>query len=121
MSRCSVPIAAAWARPWTIWRVVDGSGDGQGAVLGHQVRECATGHQHHGDDRYPVDLVAAEDVDGVWMAERGGDAALAHKSRAIRVAREPGGERLGPSPFVSLRVSGCEVRWHPRAECSRTA
>ena len=112
MSRCRIPSAAAASRPATTWRIASTAAAGASGVPSTtQILQRAAGRQLHRDDRKALHLGGAEDVDGVRMAERGGELPLAEEPLALLVVAEPAAQdlhrdRAGRSRFPRPRRPG---------------
>ena len=87
----------------------------QGTLGGDAILQRAAGQQLHRDDRDAGDLLAAEDVDGVRMADRGGELPLAQKPRAFVGVLQAAAQHLERNPSTALGVLGFVDLAHPAA------
>ena len=70
------------------------SAEGQRAVFDDAVLQRAARQQLHRDDRHAGDLVAAEDVDRVWMTDRRGELAFAQEPGTFLGSLQPAPQHL---------------------------
>ena len=114
MSRWRIPIAAAASRPATTCRIAStAAADASGVPSTRQILQRAAGRELHRDDRKPLDLGRAEDVDGVRMAERRGEPSLAKKPFALLVVAEAAAQDLHRDPAAALGLLGFVDLSHP--------
>ena len=93
----------------------DRHGRRQRTLGGDAILQRAAGQQLHRDDRHAGDLLAAEDVDGVRMADRGGELSLAQEPRAFVGVLQAAAQHLERDPSPALDVLGFVDLAHPAA------
>ncbi len=81
----------------------DRVGHGHGPFLLHALLQRAPGDQLHRDHRLAFHLFGAENIDAVWMIDRGGEAAFAEESLPGILGIERLRQNLQGHPAAALR------------------